>query len=168
MKICNLKFVDCIELFVIAHGSIENLGSERQHTVGILRAPAWRMTPQELRDRTQPLGVSTIRFCRELRRNPEARELADQLRSSATSVGANYRVACHARSKREFISKLCIALEEADETVGWLELLLKSGTVTGVAIEGLLKEAREIARIILAASRRTAERGKTAPPESSQ
>ena len=115
------------------------------------------MTPQELRDRTQALGVAAIKFCRELPRNPERRDLADQLRASATSVGANYRVACHARSKREFISKLCIALEEADETVGWLELLLKSGTVSGPAVEGLLKEAREIVRI-LAASRRTAAR----------
>jgi four helix bundle protein len=125
------------------------------------------VTPQELRDRTQALGVSAIKLCRELRRNPDARGLADPLRASATSVSANYRVACHARSKREFISKLCIALEEADETVGWLELLVKSDTVTGPVVEDLLKEAREIARI-LAASRRTAERGRTSRPEGSQ
>ena len=63
-------------------------------------------------------GAEAVRFCRELRKNPNARDLANQLSASSTSVTANYRAACRARSKREFVSKLSIALEEADETVG--------------------------------------------------
>jgi four helix bundle protein len=115
------------------------------------------MTPQELRDRTMAFGAEAVRFCRELRKNPNARDLANQLSASSTSVTANYRAACRARSKREFVSKLGIALEEADETVGWLELLVRSETVKGEAVDVLLKEAKELV-LILSASRRTAER----------
>jgi four helix bundle protein len=102
-------------------------------------------------------GSDVVTFCRSLRRDPDARDLANQLSASATSVGANYRAASRARTKREFVSKLCIALEEADETVGWLELLIRSDTAGGLGVEALLKEAKELV-LILAASRRTAER----------
>jgi four helix bundle protein len=115
------------------------------------------VNPQELRDRTLTFGVAIVRLCRELRRNPDSRDIAGQLSASATSISANYRSASRARTKREFISKLCIALEEADETVGWLELLVRSETAQGEAVDGLLKEAKELV-LILSASRRTAER----------
>ena len=115
------------------------------------------MTPQELRDRTLQFGVAIVKLCRDVRRNPNARNIADQLSDSATSIGANYRVASRARTRREFVSKLCIALEEADETVGWLELLIRSGLATGDVVDDLLNEAKELV-LILSASRRTASR----------
>ncbi len=78
---------------------------------------------------------------------------------AATAVAANYRAVTRARSNREFISKLAICVEEADETVCWLEIAHRSETATPDEVKDLLKEARELLAI-LAASRRTAERGK--------
>jgi four helix bundle protein len=70
---------------------------------------------------------------------------------SGTSVGANYRAACRARSKPDFISKIGIVLEEADETVFWLELLVESGIVKQQKIASLLQEANELMAIFAAA-----------------
>jgi len=69
---------------------------------------------------------------------------------SGTSVGANYRSACRGRSKAEFISKLGIALEEADESAYWLELVIESKLLKENLVESLLKEANELAAILLA------------------
>jgi four helix bundle protein len=82
--------------------------------------------------------------------------MSRQLLRSGTSVAANYRAACRARSKREFVAKLCIAVEEADETVFWLELLLESGLVSRHKLSALMEEAGELLAI-LSASRRTAK-----------
>ena len=68
---------------------------------------------------------------------------------SGTSVGANYRAACRARSRAEFIAKLGIVLEEADETVFWLELLLEGGIVKHEKLDALLKEAQELTSIFV-------------------
>jgi len=114
------------------------------------------MTPQELRDRTEDFAVAVVIFCRDLRREPGARDIADQLSDSATSTSSNYRAACRARSHREFISKLAIAVEEADESVGWFRTIIKAGLASGDGVEALKREASEIVAI-LAASRRTAE-----------
>jgi four helix bundle protein len=80
----------------------------------------------------------------------EARILGRQVLRSGTSVGANYRAACRARSRAEFIAKLGIVLEEADETVFWLELLLEGGIVKREKLGALLKEARELTSIFVA------------------
>lgn len=113
------------------------------------------MTPQELKDRTTEFAVNVVKFCRELRRLPEARQIADQLVDSATSTASNYRAACRARSHREFISKIAVAVEEADESVGWFEIITRAGLATGADAGTLRGEAEEILAI-LAASRRTA------------
>jgi four helix bundle protein len=115
------------------------------------------MTPEDLKKRTTEFGISAVKFCAELRQRPEARNIADQLSASATAVSANYRSACRARSRREFISKLAVALEEADESVGWLEIAAGAGLGRPDDVRVLSAEAREIVAI-LAASRRTAER----------
>jgi four helix bundle protein len=115
------------------------------------------MTPRELQTRLSDFASNTTVFCRGLWTRPSARFLADQLSRSATSIAANYRTACRARSRREFISRLAIAVEEADGTVGWLELIRNSKTVEGPPVDVLLSEAGEVLAI-LAASRRTAER----------
>lgn len=85
--------------------------------------------------------------------------MAGQIARSGTSVAANYRAAGKARSKAEFIAKLGIAEEEADETQFWLELIVESGTISAKQLEPLQQEAKELTAII-AASRITAQRRK--------
>src|SRR5690348_14228721 len=105
------------------------------------------MTPEGLKSRLTDFGIEVVKFCRALRRDPGCWNIADQLSASGTAIGANYRVACRARSRKEFLSKLCIALEEADESVGWLEVI--AGAALGDQREGvrLLAESREIVAI---------------------
>lgn len=111
----------------------------------------------DLRDRTRQFSLRIIRLCDQLPTRPSARVIATQLLRSGTSVGANYRAACRARSNAEFVSKLGIVLEEADESVYWLELLVESGVVPPAKLVPLLKEAQELVAIF-AASRLTASR----------
>ena len=120
------------------------------------RAPVRCMTPEDLKERTTALAVEVVKFCRTLRRQPEARQIADQLSDSATATASNYRAACRARSKKEFISKLAVAVEEADESVGWLDIILRADLTSADEPKALMREAREVLAI-LAASRRTAE-----------
>ena len=115
------------------------------------------MNAQQLRDRAASFASDVVIFCRQLRTKPEAWNIANQLSGSATATSANYRSVCRARSKREFISKLSVAVEEADETVGWLELVVRAGVWPEPEVDPLLTEARELAAI-LTASRRTAEK----------
>jgi four helix bundle protein len=87
----------------------------------------------------------------------EAQIIGKQSLRCGTSVGADYRAACHARSKAEFISKIGIVAEEADETVFWIELLSDVGIVKKQRLDPLYQEARELTAIF-AASRQTAKR----------
>jgi four helix bundle protein len=89
-----------------------------------------------------------------LPRSPDAQTLGKQLLRSGTSVGANYRAAGRARSKAEFTSKIAIVVEEADETVFWLECLVESGIVKEELPRDLIAEANELLAIF-AASHRT-------------
>jgi four helix bundle protein len=115
------------------------------------------VTPDDLRERTTAFAVSIIKICGELRRKPEGRRIADQLSDSATAIAANYRSATRARSRREFISKLAVSVEEADETLGWLEMVTRSQLASGQELTTALAESRELVAI-LSASRATAER----------
>lgn len=83
----------------------------------------------------------------------EALVIGKQLLRSGTSVGANYRAACRARSKAEFIAKVGIVLEEADEAVFWLELLLESGIARSPQLEDLIQEANELTAIFVTSLR---------------
>jgi four helix bundle protein len=94
---------------------------------------------------------------RHLPRTSEAQVLGKQLLRSGTSIGANYRAAGRARSKAEFISKMGIVVEEADEAVFWIECLIESGIVKLELLADLLSEANELVAIF-AASQRTARR----------
>jgi four helix bundle protein len=113
------------------------------------------MTPQELRDRADQFAVDIVTFCRRLPNDPLSKRLAGQLQDSGTSVAANYRAACRARSRAEFVAKLSIAVEEADESVLWLNTLQKSGLASGEELVALQQEAAELLSI-LSASRKTA------------
>jgi four helix bundle protein len=111
--------------------------------------------PEQLRDRTKAFAIRIVRLYRSLPKSTEAQVLGKQLLRSGTSVAANYRAVCRARSKAEFIAKIGIVLEEADETVFWLELLVDTEVVGIDRLSSLLQEARELCAII-AASQRTA------------
>jgi four helix bundle protein len=128
----------------------------RNRRLGTVRAGAVGMTPDELRNRFHRFSVRTVRFCLDLRQRPGLQNIADQLMSSATSESSNYRAACRARSHREFISKIGTCVEEADESVGWLQMIVDAGLSDGPEGSVLLAEARELTAIV-GASRRTAE-----------
>src|SRR2546426_4689830 len=111
---------------------------------------------EQMRGRTKQFALRIVRLFQALPRRDEARILARQLLRSGTSVAANYRAAGRARSKAEFISKRVI--EEADETVFWLELLVEAGILPENRVKDLLGEANELPAIF-AASRATAMKG---------
>ncbi|HXJ96521.1 MAG TPA: four helix bundle protein [Terriglobia bacterium] len=112
---------------------------------------------EELRKRTKQFAIRIVKLFRALPRSREAYVLGTQVLRSGTSVAANYRAACRARSKAEFISKMGVVVEEADETVFWLELLVETGIVKSSRMESLVVEANELLAIF-AASQRTARK----------
>lgn len=112
---------------------------------------------EKLREGTKQFALRIVRLFQSLPASSEARTIGNQLLRSGTSVGANYRSACHSRSRTEFAARIGVVAEEADETVFWIELLTDLGVIKKERIEPLLQEARELARIF-AASRQTAKR----------
>jgi four helix bundle protein len=111
---------------------------------------------QELKERTKQFAIRVVRLFRSLPKTEEARIVGKQALRSGTSVAANYRAVCRARSKAEFVAKIGVVVEEADETVFWLELLVETGIVAQARMDGLLTEANELLAIF-AASQRTAK-----------
>jgi len=105
--------------------------------------------PNDLRHRTKQFALGIVRLCRTLPATDEARILGKQLLRSATSVGANYRAACRARSRAEFIAKLGVVLEEADEAVFWFELLVEADIGNREKVHLLMKEAGELTSIFV-------------------
>jgi four helix bundle protein len=85
--------------------------------------------PEELRERTKQFAIRAIRLFRALPRTEEARVIGRQFLRAATSVAANYRAVCRARSRAEFAAKMGVVLEEANETLFWFELLADTGIV---------------------------------------
>ena len=111
---------------------------------------------EELRKRTKTFAYRIIRLFRSLPRSPEAQVLGKQLLRSATAVAANYRAAGRARSHAEFVAKIGIVVEEADESQFWLECLADNGIVRPELVSDLLKESDELVRIF-SASQQTAK-----------
>jgi four helix bundle protein len=107
------------------------------------------MTPDDMKDRTKSFAIQVVRFAQSLQTNKITDLLSKQLVRASTSIGANYRAACLARSKAEFNAKLQIVLEEADESVYWLEILNDSGLASGPNLEKLKDEARELTAIFV-------------------
>src|SRR5580704_14328612 len=108
---------------------------------------------EALKNRTKQLALAVIRLSRTLPQTPEARIISRQLLRSATSVAANYRAVCRARSTPDFISKLGIVLEEADESLFWLELLVDAGLAHSDRVRLPLEEANELVSIFVASLR---------------
>lgn len=111
---------------------------------------------QELQARTRRFAVSIFSFCEGLPQTIVAQRIVPQLIDSAGSTDSNYRAACRARSKAEFIAKLGVAIEEADEAQGWLRLLVESNLATSEQAAPLIQEADELLSIFIR-SRKTAE-----------
>src|SRR5215471_20727613 len=113
------------------------------------------MTTNELKQRTKNFAVRVTRLVDALPNAVKSRAIATQIMRSATSIAANYRAACRARSRAEFTAKIGVVEEEADETAFWLELIIDSGLLTEERIRPLVGEAGELVAI-MAASRKSA------------
>ncbi|MFO0789957.1 MAG: four helix bundle protein [Pirellulales bacterium] len=107
----------------------------------------------ELRDRTKQFALRVIRLFSALPKTTEAQVIGRQLLRSGTSVAANYREACRARTDAELISKLTIVEQELDESVLWMELLTESGIMSESRLSELAKEADELLRMTVASIR---------------
>jgi four helix bundle protein len=109
----------------------------------------------DLKARTKHFALRVMKLVDALPGTIQGRAIAKQIIRSATSVGANYQAACRARSRAEFIAKIGVVEEEADETCFWLELIIDSGLLTEARVRPLLSEAGELVAI-MAASRKSA------------
>ena len=110
----------------------------------------------ELRGRTKQFALRIIRLWRTLPQHDDAQVIGKQLLRCGTSVGANYRAACLAKSGKDFLNKLRICQEEADESCYWIELLIESGIYPTAKIAPLLDEAQQLTAIMTAAAKTTA------------
>ena len=117
------------------------------------------MNTEQMKKRTKQFGLRAIRLCESLPDTPIARVIRNQLLRSGTSVGANYRAACRAKSKADFISKMGTVEEETDESMYWMEMIVEAGLIEEKLISELHKEADEILSIVIA-SIKTSRRGK--------
>jgi len=113
----------------------------------------------ELKKRTKTFALRIAKLIAAQPKTSEGRILAGQIGRSGTAVGSNYRASCRARSRAEFIAKIGVVEEEADETAFWLELIAESGMLSAAKIDPLLTEAVELTAI-MANSRITAARNK--------
>jgi four helix bundle protein len=107
------------------------------------------MDQEQMKIRTKDFAKKVISLYRQLPATQEGRLVGGQFFRSGTSVGANYRAACRARSKADFISKLSIVLEETDESLYWMEILSESRIVNSKLLTGLMKEAKELIAIFV-------------------
>ena len=119
------------------------------------------MDSDELKKRTKKFALDIIDLVKSIPRNRPWDVLSNQLVRSATSVGANYRAACRARSRADFISKITVVEEESDESLYWLEILEESHGVADFDLRQLKEEASQLTAIFTAS-------GKTAKTRNSQ
>ena len=120
------------------------------------------MTPDDLKQRTKQFSLRVLKLVAALPKNLAGRTIGGQLVRAGTSVGANYRAACRARSKVEFIAKIGI-VEEADESAFWMELIIEGDLMKAELVQALLDEATELAKIMASSRKSAAESLKTKP-----
>jgi len=104
---------------------------------------------KDLKQRTKQYALRVIKLVGALPNSIVGRTISNQLIRSGTSVGANYRAACRARSKAEFIAKIGIIIEEIDESAFWIELIIEINLLKKELVECLLKETNEILAIMI-------------------
>jgi four helix bundle protein len=118
------------------------------------------ITQQVMKQRTKSYALRVIRVVSSLQNNVVGRNIGGQLLRAGTSVAANYRAACRARSRADFLSKLGIVEEETDESLFWQELLVEAGILEPAKLVKLMKEGNEILSIIVA-TRKTVRASRT-------
>ena len=111
------------------------------------------MNSDELKDRTKKFTLSIIKLVKELPANPVSKIIEYQLVKAGSSVGANYRAACRAKSNADFVYKINVVEEEADETQFWLEIIIESGLLKEDKVQPILNEAKELTAIFTAAGK---------------
>jgi four helix bundle protein len=111
------------------------------------------MTREEMKKRTKTFALRVVKCVQSLPADQVSRVLGNQLLRAGTSVGANYRAVCRAKSNADFVNKLKIVEEEADESLFWMELLVDAGLVRANLLASLMAEADEILRIFVASSK---------------
>jgi len=111
------------------------------------------MTREEMKQRTKVYANRIVKLCSALPGNWIAQTLGKQLLRSGTSVGANYRAICRAKSNLDFINKLRIVEEECDESLFWMELLVDNNLVKAARLQSLMKEADEILAIVVSSAK---------------
>jgi four helix bundle protein len=116
----------------------------------MLIADCFRMKSQELKNRTKAFALRVMNLVEELPKSIKGRAIANQLTRSGTSVAANYRAACRARSKAEFISKIGTVEEEADESALWMEPIIEDKLLPEKKVRSLHAEASELVAIMAA------------------
>ena len=118
------------------------------------------MKGDNLKQRTRTFALRVIRLCESLPKDRTADVIAKQLLRSGTSVGANYRSACRAKSNKDFIAKMGIVEEECDECLYWMDLLIEAGLVEERLLANLKKEADELLSIVIASIKTARKRNK--------
>ena len=111
------------------------------------------MTKEELKKRTKQFALMIIKLVEDLPNTKAGRTIGNQIIRSGTSVAANYRAACRARSNADFISKITIVEEECDETLFWLELMAEATLIKKEKLQDMLKEADELTAIFTASGK---------------
>ena len=120
------------------------------------------MDPAELKNRTKQFALRILKLVAALPNSIEGRAIANQMVRSGTSVAANYRATCRARSRAEFVAKIGVVLEEADETLLWLELIKETKLLPTKRVEALLTEANELVAIMVSSRKSAASNLKSA------
>ena len=111
------------------------------------------MNAQELKQRTKQFGIRIVKLVEALPHNQTASVVGRQLLRSGTSVGANYRAVCRAKSRADFIAKLGIVEEECDESLYWIEMLVETNQIKPALVADLMKEGEEILAIVVTSAK---------------
>jgi len=111
------------------------------------------MDKQDLKKRTKEFALRTIKMIEKMPKGIAAAVVSKQVVRSATSVASNYRAACRAKSDNDFLYKIDVVLEEADETLFWLEIIVEAGMMKESLMKNLMKESDELVAIFTATSK---------------
>ena len=107
------------------------------------------MTNEQLKVRTKIFSIMVVNLAEKMPNTVSTRVVLNQIVKSATSVGANYRAVCRARSDKEFVAKMNIVLEEADETLFWLEIIIDKEWINKIEVQEIWKEGNELTAIFV-------------------
>ena len=122
------------------------------------------MNAEQMKERTMQYALRIIKVVRSLPGGAPEREIGRQPLRAGTSVAANYRAACRGRSRAEFVAKLGVVEEEADESLFWMEVLVRSEIVRHEKLTELMKEGDEIVAMVVRSKKTARSRGKAAKP----